>query len=212
MSPGEGAGNPRLLLCGPMSEGATATCRSLWDHLGQGVRIKSTVNRSACTTLVSCNFKPSIVQFLSIFRHQTIPSPPALLFFSTDSSSSREKSTTRAKLRFETTFQPSNRILIGIRVRYAAPNSAYRCIHRVHFRVSDTFAGLFPGRENSTSNRPREIPRVDNIKPVRIIFKYLAFFCTCTRTRSIVSLICLQRNNRSRSLRKRLIKWNFPFV
>lgn len=123
-----------------MSEGATATCRSLWDHLGQGVRIKSTVNRSPCTALVSCNFKPSIVQFLSIFRHQTIPSPAALLFFSTGSSSSREKSTTRAKLRFETTFQPSNRILIGIRARYAAPNSAYRCVHRVHFRVSDTFA------------------------------------------------------------------------
>lgn len=80
MSPGEGAGNPRLLY-GPMSEGATATCRSLWDHLGQSVRIKSTVNRSPCTALVSCNFKPSIVQFLSIFRHQTIPSPAALLFF-----------------------------------------------------------------------------------------------------------------------------------
>lgn len=43
---------------------AAATCRSLWDHLGQSVRIKSTVNRS--TSRVTLN--QPIVQSSSIFR------------------------------------------------------------------------------------------------------------------------------------------------
>ena len=57
---------------------AAATCRSLWDHLGQGVRIKSTVNRS--TSRVTLN--QPIVQSSSIFRSSLLFLSPFFFFFS----------------------------------------------------------------------------------------------------------------------------------
>lgn len=60
-------GRETFMRGGPCQRGvASATCRSLWDHLGQGVRIKSTVNRSTSTSPVTLN--QPIVQSSSIFR------------------------------------------------------------------------------------------------------------------------------------------------
>lgn len=55
---------------------AAATCRSLWDHLGQSVRIKSTVNRS--TSRVTLN--QPIVQSSSIFRSSLLFLSPFFFF------------------------------------------------------------------------------------------------------------------------------------
>lgn len=73
---------------------AAATCRSLWDHLGQGVRIKSTVNRS--TSRVTLN--QPIVQSSSIFRSSLLFLSP---FFFLNSRSRFKMNTTRFRHAFD---------------------------------------------------------------------------------------------------------------
>lgn len=78
-------GRETFMRGGPCQRGvASATCRSLWDHLGQGVRIKSTVNRSTSTSPVTLN--QPIVQSSSIFRSSLFSF--SLFFFSFSNSRS----------------------------------------------------------------------------------------------------------------------------
>ena len=145
----------------------TATCRSLWDHLGQGVRIKSTVNPSPYSrlslslSLSLCNFKPADCSIVSPFFVVRLVSSLSFFFFFLSFNSAlcgdrREKidDARRAKLRLKPAFQPSNRILIGIRARHAARRCLpYRCVHRAHSRIRPTYIvfalwgnGKFPTR------------------------------------------------------------------